>query len=90
MHGKRVNVGDHWVDLVLPGFPESHYRVISDNMRATYMIHEIAKACVEMGKVKTGALIVVEHHQSLTEYERTGIDIDGVVYKVASGETIKI
>ncbi len=42
-------------------------------------IHEIAKACVEMGKVKTGALIVVEHHQSLTEYERTGIDIDGVV-----------
>lgn len=46
MQGKRVNVGDHWVDLVLPGAPESHYRVISDNMRATYMIHEIAKAVI--------------------------------------------
>ena len=42
-------------------------------------INEIAKACVEMGKVKTGALIVVEQHQSLKEYERTGIDVDGIV-----------
>ncbi len=42
-------------------------------------INEITKACVEMGKVKTGALIVIEHHQSLAEYERTGIDIDGIV-----------
>lgn len=51
MHGKRVNVGDHWVDLVLPGFPESHYRVISDNMRATSMIHEIAKAVIIGGEL---------------------------------------
>ena len=51
MHGKRVNVGDHWVDLVLPGFPESHYRVISDNMRATFMIHEIAKAVIIGGEL---------------------------------------
>ena len=42
-------------------------------------INEIAKACVEMGKVKTGALIVVEQNQPLTEYERTGIDVDGIV-----------
>lgn len=42
-------------------------------------INEIARACVEMGKVKTGALIVVEQEQSLTEYERTGIDVDGIV-----------
>lgn len=42
-------------------------------------INEIAKACVEMGKVKTGALIVIEHAQSLSEYERTGIDIDAIV-----------
>lgn len=42
-------------------------------------INEIAKACVEMGKVKTGALIVIERSQSLAEYERTGIDIDGIV-----------
>lgn len=42
-------------------------------------VNEIAKACVEMGKVKTGALIVIEHTQSLAEYERTGIDIDAIV-----------
>ncbi|MCM1134289.1 MAG: diadenylate cyclase CdaA [Clostridium sp.] len=42
-------------------------------------INEIAKACVEMGKVKTGALIVIEQNQRLTEYERTGIDVDGIV-----------
>ena len=42
-------------------------------------INEITKACVEMGKVKTGALIVIEQHQSLKEYERTGIDVDGIV-----------
>ena len=42
-------------------------------------INEIVKACVEMGKVKTGALIVIEQHQPLKEYERTGIDVDGIV-----------
>lgn len=46
MRGRRVTVADHWVDLVLPGYPESHYRVISDNMRASFMIHEIAKAAI--------------------------------------------
>ena len=42
-------------------------------------IHEITRACVEMGKVKTGALIVIEGQQSLMDYERTGIDIDAIV-----------
>ena len=42
-------------------------------------INEITKACVEMGKVKTGALSVIEQNQSLSEYERTGIDVDGIV-----------
>ncbi|MBR1693092.1 MAG: diadenylate cyclase CdaA [Lachnospiraceae bacterium] len=42
-------------------------------------INEIIKACFEMGKVKTGALIVVEQNLSLSEYERTGIEIDAVV-----------
>ena len=32
-----------------------------------------------MGKVKTGALIVVEQNDPLTEYERTGIAVDGIV-----------
>lgn len=42
-------------------------------------ITEIIKACIEMSKVKTGALIVVEHKQPLTDYERTGIDVDALV-----------
>lgn len=42
-------------------------------------INEIVKASVEMGKVKTGALIVIEQEQPLSEYERTGIDVDGIV-----------
>ena len=42
-------------------------------------INEIVKASVEMSKVKTGALIVIEQEQPLNEYERTGIDVDGIV-----------
>ena len=42
-------------------------------------IHEITKACVEMAKVRTGALIVVQQNDSLSEYERTGIEVDGIV-----------
>lgn len=42
-------------------------------------INEIAKACAEMGKVKTGALIVIEREESLREYMRTGIDVDAIV-----------
>ena len=41
--------------------------------------YEITKACVEMGKVRTGALIVIEQKVSLRDYERTGIDVDGIV-----------
>ncbi len=42
-------------------------------------INEIAKACAEMGREKTGALIVVEQNESLVDYERTGIDVDAVL-----------
>lgn len=42
-------------------------------------ITELVSACFEMGKVKTGALIVVEDEMMLTEYERTGIAVDGIV-----------
>jgi hypothetical protein len=44
MRGRRVYVMDHWVDLVLPGYPESGYRVQSPNMRATFMVYEIVLA----------------------------------------------
>lgn len=42
-------------------------------------VNEITKACVEMGKVKTGALIVIEQKETLKDYERTGIEVDGLV-----------
>ena len=32
-----------------------------------------------MGKMKTGALIVIEQKESLKDYERTGIEVDGIV-----------
>lgn len=42
-------------------------------------VNEIVKASVEMGRVKTGALIVIQNEQPLAEFERTGIDVDGIV-----------
>ena len=40
---------------------------------------EIIKACVEMSKSCTGALIVMEQDVRLSEYERTGIFLDSLV-----------
>lgn len=42
-------------------------------------IDELIKACVAMGKVKTGALIVIEDEIKLHEYIKTGIDVDGII-----------
>ena len=42
-------------------------------------ILELARACTEMSRVKTGALIVIENEHGLDEYCRTGIDVDGIV-----------
>ncbi len=42
-------------------------------------VNEMVKACYEMGKVKTGALIVIENEIKLGEYERTGIEVDSVL-----------
>ena len=42
-------------------------------------VNDLVKASFEMGKVKTGALIVIEQNVSLREFERTGIEVDGVV-----------
>ena len=50
-----------------------------ENVFSEKTINEIVKACVEMSKVKTGALIVIEQKVSVQEYERTGIEVDGVV-----------
>ncbi len=42
-------------------------------------VDAIVDACYEMGKVKTGALIVVERDIMLTEYQHTGIELDSIV-----------
>lgn len=42
-------------------------------------VNELVKASVELGRARTGALIVVEQNIMLSEYEKTGIAIDGVV-----------
>ena len=42
-------------------------------------VDAIVKACVEMSKAKTGALIVIENNVPLGEYERTGITLDAQV-----------
>ena len=63
------------ISSVLP-FDNSH-RVNEEFSEKT--ISEISRACVEMGKVRGGALIVIEQKVSLRDYERTGIDVDGIV-----------
>ena len=50
-------------------------------------ISEIVKACTEMGKARTGALIVIQRSEFLSEYETTGIAVDG---KITSGLLINI
>ena len=42
-------------------------------------VDELVKACYAMGRVKTGALIVIEDQILLTEFIRTGIDVDGIL-----------
>lgn len=42
-------------------------------------ISELLKACFDMGEVKTGALIVIEQSELLTDYIRTGINLDAIL-----------
>ncbi|MCF7853266.1 MAG: amidohydrolase [Candidatus Pacebacteria bacterium] len=44
MRGRRVRVMDHWVDVVLPGYPPSAYRVSGEGYRAGCMAWEIVLA----------------------------------------------
>ena len=41
--------------------------------------NEPVRACFELAKNKTGALIVIEQDILLTDYEKTGIPVDGIV-----------
>jgi len=59
--------------LKLDGNKEAN-GLFSDNT-----IKEVTRACVEMGKVRTGALIVIRQYDNLDEYKQTGIDVDAIV-----------
>lgn len=42
-------------------------------------VNEIVRATIELAKAKTGALIIIEKDIILSEYERTGINIDSAI-----------
>ena len=42
-------------------------------------VNELVRACFELAKNKTGALIVIEQDILLTDYEKMGIPVDGIV-----------
>ncbi len=57
---------------------------VSENGRAKEeytdsTVNEIVRAAYMMGKVKTGALIVIEREVPLNDIEQTGIAVDGIV-----------
>jgi len=51
MRGRRVYVMNHWVDVVLEGYPQSAYRVSGNNFSATFMAYEIIMAVIRGGKM---------------------------------------
>ena len=58
-----------------------------DNTMSKEVASQISKAVYEMAKVRTGALIVIEQNESLDEFVKTGITING---EVSSGLLINI
>lgn len=68
------NIGDRNFLNNLFSFGKQEEVKISD-----HTIDELIKGTFAMGKVKTGALIVIEDEILLNEYIRTGIDVDGLV-----------
>jgi diadenylate cyclase len=46
---------------------------------SNYTVDELIKAVFDLARTKTGALIVIEQDIKLTEFERTGIPVDGLV-----------
>lgn len=67
----RKNVLTSWLNFE---FGKNETQKVSEKT-----INELVRACFEMGKVKTGALIVIEDEVVLSEYERTGIPIDALL-----------
>ncbi len=67
-------------DLGKKKFFEDMFRDTHENgLFSDATIKEVAKAAVEMSKVRTGALIVVKQEDNLSEFEKTGIAVDAIV-----------
>ncbi|MGN1314962.1 MAG: diadenylate cyclase CdaA [Lachnospiraceae bacterium] len=64
---------------IIAAFLPVEFNRADEGLFSDKTIREISRACVEMAKVKTGALIVVCQDDNLSEYENTGIEVDGVV-----------
>ena len=74
--GSRNLVGN----LLMPEMPQP-------TVMTQDTVDQIVKATFEMGKQKTGALMVLEQNESLQDIEKTGIEIQGLV---SSGLLINI
>lgn len=68
------NLGDKNILTSLFGANKTEGKKFSD-----HTIDELIKAVYAMGKVKTGALIVLEDEILLNDFIRTGIDVDALV-----------
>lgn len=86
MRGRRVRVMDHWVDVVLEGYPASGYRVASDGIRATFMAYEIASAVLwaaEMAGLSQEETrgIFFENGMAVLRHVMSGEQVDAVQRK---------
>lgn len=66
-------------NIIFSIFGTASVRAEDDKRSREKINGEIVKAVYEMGKAKTGALIVMEKQVILNEYERTGIPIDALI-----------
>lgn len=66
-------------NIIFSIFGTATVRAEEDRRSLDKINSEIVRAVYEMGKVKTGALIVMEKQVILNEYERTGIPIDAQI-----------
>ena len=64
---------------VLSGLVQFDATRVTGEMFSDRTIEELIRASYQMGRAKTGALIVVQNKDPLTEYELTGILIDSIV-----------
>ncbi|MCR5421417.1 MAG: diadenylate cyclase CdaA [Lachnospiraceae bacterium] len=64
---------------VLSGIIQFDPTRVASELFSDKTIDELVRASYEMGKAKTGALIVIQNNDLLTEYELTGIMIDSIV-----------